>query len=133
MGKKSLPLVAAAVLVAFGALGSGQDQAKDSLEQQVSALREEVRALRAELDETRALADETAAYLQRRSKSAADMSQVLSASEEAGFTFGINPRSRELLLEGWRRELSDAQKGVPGAPKPAPAETAGRERPAPRR
>ncbi len=117
MGRLSIPFLVAALFIGASAFSYAQDDAA-SLTQEVAALREDVAALRAELDEANALLDSTLAYLDRRSKSAAQMAGVLSASEEAGFTFGINPRSRQLLLEGWRKELSDRQKDLPGKPAP---------------
>ncbi len=121
MERLCIPFLVVAAFVGASALTHGQD-AKASLEGQVLLLREDVAALRTELDLTRALLDETVSYLERRSKAAAELARVLSASEEAGFTFGINPNSREILLAGWRKELADRQKGVPGAPPPAPAD-----------
>jgi hypothetical protein len=66
-------------------------------------------------------------YLEAQAKSAASMASVLDESEKAGFTYGLNPDSRHLLLRGWREQLATAQKDVPEAeappPEPAPAKT----------
>lgn len=43
------------------------------------------------------------------------------AAREAGFAAGINPHSRELLLEAWAARAAAAAKGLPGAPsQPSP-------------
>ena len=60
-----------------------------------------------------ALAQARAEYIDAQSKAAKAMVDVLDAAEKAGFTFGINPESRELLLKGWREELDTLQQGVP--------------------
>ena len=54
-------------------------------------------------------------YLDAQAKSAAAMEKVLDDAEKAGFTYGINPDSRHLLLRGWRDQLSAMQKDLPGA------------------
>jgi hypothetical protein len=65
------------------------------------------------MGESRALAEKTARYLSEQAKAAAQMQHVLDESEKAGFTFGINPDSRILLLAGWHEALAAAQKDVP--------------------
>lgn len=119
MERLCIPFLVAAAFVGASALSHGQD-AEANAAHEVGALREEVALLKAELEETRALVDETVAYLARSSKSAAEMATILSESEAAGFTFGINPLSREILLAGWRKELAERQKGLPGTPQAPP-------------
>jgi hypothetical protein len=63
-------------------------------------------------------------YLQAQASAADAMRATLAASEEAGFTFGINPESRHILLDGWRRQLAATEKDVPGAPAPQAGEGA---------
>jgi hypothetical protein len=46
------------------------------------------------------------------------MESVLDESEKAGFTYGINASSRELLLSGWRDQLAAQQENLP-SPLPA--------------
>jgi hypothetical protein len=104
-----------------GAAQAGDDPAAATAAE-VEELRGEIDSLRAELDETRALLDETVHFLHENAKAAKAMAAVLDASEKEGFTFGINPRSREVLLEGWRKNLSAQQKSVPGKPAEEPAE-----------
>jgi hypothetical protein len=50
------------------------------------------------------------------------------AAREAGFAAGINPRSRELLLEAWAARAAAAAKGLPGAPEPSAPEEGRRPR-----
>jgi len=54
-------------------------------------------------------------YLDAQSKAARGMARTLDESEKAGFTYGMNPESRHVLLKGWRAQLSALQKDVPGA------------------
>ena len=54
-------------------------------------------------------------YLQAQSKSAGELVKALDESEKAGFTYGINPNSRKVLLKGWRDFSGTMQKDVPGA------------------
>lgn len=58
-------------------------------------------------------------YLQQQAKAATQMQETLDASEKAGFTYGINPESRHLLLAGWREKLASERNGVPGEAGPA--------------
>jgi len=51
---------------------------------------------------------QTTRYLEAQSKAAAALQEALARSEKEGFTFGINPRSREILLAGWRESLASA-------------------------
>lgn len=50
------------------------------------------------------------------------------AAREAGFAAGINPHSRELLLEAWAARAAAAAKGLPGAPEPSAPEEGRRPR-----
>lgn len=54
-------------------------------------------------------------YLQKQAKAAETMSTAMDAVEKAGFTFGINPASRELMLSAIRAQSTEAAKSVPGA------------------
>lgn len=70
------------------------------------------------------------AYLQKQASAAKQMQATLDASEKAGFTYGINPESRHLLLAGWRDKLASELSGVPG--DAGPAEKAAKAERAPR-
>ena len=122
-----LHLIVILFLACFAGVTSstfGQDEAKADLEAEVQALKGEVTELRAAIEDSQSRLDEMVKYLQQNQKAAQELNSALAASEAAGFTFGINPKSRELLLAGWRKQLSAVQKGVPGGPaKEATAET----------
>ena len=63
-------------------------------------------------------------YFDLQAKSAAAMEASLDEAEKLGFTYGINPNSRHVMLRGWREQLANVQKDVPVAEippeKPAP-------------
>ena len=91
----------------------------EKLEGELAATRQHVEALAAELTAANGRLTAVVKYLDAQSKGAAGMSSTLDASEKAGFTYGINPDSRLILLEGWREQLAGIQKGLPAVP-PAP-------------
>ncbi len=121
MRRQMIVILFLASLVGVSALSFGQDDAKANLEVQVQALSQEVAELRGILEDSEARMNEVHKYLKQNQTAAAELGRVLTASEAAGFTFGINPESRELLLAGWRKQLSAMQKGVPGTPAEAAA------------
>ena len=117
-------------LIATGclALAAFQNGQNADTEARLAAAEKDVADLKAKfaehekaVGESRALAEKTAKYLSEQAKAAAQMQDVLDASEKAGFTFGINPDSRILLLAGWRESLAAAQKDLPLPPAPPPA------------
>lgn len=126
----TLALCAGAVLLALRAPAQDPppDEQKNDLEARVESLEkalavtiQQVDALSDELAEAAALMDQTVSYLRVQARSAEEMSSTLDLAEAEGFTFGINPRSREVLLAGWRQTLADARAGVPGAKAEAEA------------
>ncbi len=96
------------------------DHKTEILEKDIVATRARVEELSAQLADTRADLDAVLKYVAQQSASAKNMAKTLDESEQAGFTFGINPDSRHILLHGWRESLAAAQKDVPAA-KPASA------------
>ena len=129
----SLPLLAALSLLLAAALTHGQDETQASLEDRVAALQVEVATLRTDLEEARTDLETVQAFLEKSAKEAEAMRGVLDQSEEAGFTFGINPRSREILLQGWRKQLANQAKGLPKKQAPDAGEPAANSRAWPRR
>lgn len=115
MQSRFVPALVLVILVGVATAPLGQDAEKAGLEAEVQALSAEVAELTSRLEEAERRVDQAVEYLERSQKAAAEMTKTLAASEEAGFTFGINPKSRELLLEGWRKQLSELQKGVPAS------------------
>jgi len=65
------------------------------------------------------------AQLEAQSKASSDLLIALDSAEKAGFTAGINPRSREILLSAWRAQAKvsiSAAKGKDGKGKEQPKE-----------
>jgi hypothetical protein len=123
-----LSLIATGCL-ALAAYQSGQTADAEArlaaVEKEVDALKKTVAEHDKALAESHALAEKTARYVAEQAKAAAQMQVTLDESEKAGFTFGINPDSRILLLAGWREALNAAQKDLPLPPTPPPAEKNG--------
>jgi hypothetical protein len=132
-------------LLAVGGLAAGHLASRPALEARASAnqdLAERVRALESELAtveaqlatvaadaaEQRRLLDQTVTYLGRQASQAEAMIGVLAESEERGFTAGINPKSREVLLAGFRALMKEAQQGLPGEQQGEQQAAGGRRR-----
>lgn len=111
----------------------------EALEKEVAALRAQVgappapgtvdlAAMQKELAETRAMAKQLVVWVNAQAKGAEALSAVLDESEQKGFTYGINPDSRTVLLAGWREFNAGMQTDVPEPPPspPEPAKTRGR-------
>ncbi len=94
----------------------GSDPRVESLTAEVAALKQKNDALATEFEDTKALLEKTLAYLDAQAKHAATLATTLDEVERLGFTYGINPESRQTLLRGWREQLSAAQQDVPSAP-----------------
>lgn len=92
-----------------------------ALEKDTAALRKVVEAQAKDAADAKVLAEKGARYAAEQAKAAAAMLGTLDESEKAGFTFGINPESRIVLLRGWRDALAAAQRDVPALTEPAPA------------
>jgi hypothetical protein len=101
---------------------AGADHKIEILEKDIVTTRARTEEIAAELAQTRAVLEATVKYLAEQSNSAKSMAKTLDESEQAGFTWGINPDSRHILLKGWRDELAATQKNVPTLPtsKPVP-------------
>jgi hypothetical protein len=96
-----------------------------AVEKDVADLKAQLAANEKAAGESRALVEKTARYLTEQAQAAARMETTLDESEKAGFTFGINPDSRILLLAGWRESLAAAQKDLPLPPAPPAADKNG--------
>lgn len=132
--KKNLGLVLLSCALVLSGLGFSQSPPQetdpkleriDRLERDLVDSRARAEAIAAELAATRALLADVVGYLADQSQSAKSLAETLDASEAAGFTFGINPESRHILLRGWREHLATLQQPVvvPPAPKPAGAKS----------
>jgi hypothetical protein len=93
----------------------------DALAKDVAALQKVVETQTKDATDAKILAEKNAKYAAEQAKAAGAMLETLDATEKAGFTFGINPESRVLLLNGWRTALEAAQRDVPALPAPATA------------
>ena len=94
------------------------------LENDLISTRTRCEALATDLSETKATLARVVHYLDAQALSAGTLAGILDESEKAGFTAGINPSSREILLAGWREHLTAMQRDVPvlpAPPAPAPA------------
>ncbi len=100
----------------------------DALAKDVAALQKLVETQTKDATDAKILAEKNAKYAAEQAKAAAALIETLDASEKAGFTFGINPESRVLLLSGWRTALEAAQRDVPALPPPAPAKATAQAR-----
>ncbi len=113
-------LLASAYALAPAAPQGPADARIEGLVKDVADAKARVEQLSAELKETRGMLESTQKYLDAQSKAAKAMADTLDESEKAGFTYGINPDSRHILLRGWREQLGQLQQGVPSLPAPRP-------------
>lgn len=125
--KKTFPiaLLCLAAGLALPSVGAPALQEQEALDGRVAALEVALAKEQKAHAETRALLDQTIEYVRTQAQTAEKMMAVLDAAEAAGFTAGINFRSREILLGGFRDVWSTAQKDVPGG-KQAPQQPARR-------
>ena len=118
----ALGLASAALLCGFAFTNPAvQDPAAarvEKLEKDLAASRLRVEALSTDVADLKKQMAATLQYLQVQAKSAAAMASALDESEKLGFTYGINPNSRHVMLAGWREQLAAAQKDVPTAEIP---------------
>ena len=63
-------------------------------------------------------------WIQAQAKQAESLAAALDTSEKEGFIYGINPKSREVLLAAFRAHAATLRAAVPGQ-APAPADGAG--------
>lgn len=113
------------------------DKKIERLEKELVATRERTESLATSLARTQLVLDDVLKYLAAQAEGAKSVAKSLDESEAAGFTWGINPDSRKILLGAWREQLARMQAGLPeprpepGAPKPPEADKT--KRPLPRR
>lgn len=87
----------------------------DKLKRDVTRLNREVASLKQAQGPSLDEYNEVIAYLHTQAASATALKQVLVESEEKGFTYGINPDSRIVLLAGIEDLCSSLESGVPGS------------------
>lgn len=108
---------------------AGQDPGVDrieKLETDLAAAKLRIEALSTEVADAKKKLAAAIKYVDSQAKAAGAMAVVLDQSEREGFTYGINPDSRHLLLRGWRDQLATAQENVPEVEAAPPAPTAGK-------
>lgn len=91
-----------ASLLSFGpapAAGGQQDPNKV-----LAALREQITELETQVEDCKR-------FMQQQAAAGKELTEALARSEAEGFTAGINPRSREVLLEGLRLQAKAMQAG----------------------
>lgn len=81
----------------------------------VASLETEMILLKAQVSQTRAGNAQLATFVRAQADSAQKLAAVLDDSEAKGFTYGINPDSRTVLLAGLREFLAGMQQNVPAA------------------
>jgi hypothetical protein len=135
--KKTLVLVGTAVLCGLALAQTPPQRTPterlEALEKDVVELRVrldaqaanagEILALKKELFETRAIVDQLTQWTATQAEDALVLSRVLDEVQEKGFTAGINPDSRILLLGGLRGFLLGMRRELPkviAPPAPPP-------------
>ena len=109
-------------LVLCAASGPQQSQLTDELFEiraELEAQAAELGALREQLASSAESMQSTLSYLSAQASASSALDQSMTAAEAAGFTAGINYRSRELLLAGLRAYTRAQRAGLPGAGGPA--------------
>lgn len=129
LGSAACVLLASAFALAPSPLQSSADTKLEALQKDLAETKARVEQLAGELKETRGLLEATHAYLDAQTKAARSMADTLDASEKAGFTAGINPDSRQLLLRGWREQLGQLQQNLPVLPPAKSAAKSGTKQP----
>jgi phosphoglycolate phosphatase-like HAD superfamily hydrolase len=120
--------VFASVLLASSMAFNAAAQVQDPMQQRLDAIQKDIlesqkrsEQMNEDFKALRKTIEDSQKYIEAQSKAAKSMAEVLDDAEKKGFTFGINPESREVLLRGWHDELGVLQQGVP-APLPPPKE-----------
>jgi len=116
LGSLAFVVGALACGLAFSQNPAVQDPAGqriDKLEKDLAASRLRVEALSTEVGDLKKQVTAAVKYLEAQSKQAAAMSGVLDESEKAGFTYGLNPDSRHILLKGWRTSSRPRRRTCP--------------------
>jgi hypothetical protein len=85
-------------------------------------------ALQAQITELEAKVESCQDYMKQQAAAGKELTEALARSEAEGFTAGINPRSREVLLEGLRTQAKAMQSVDAKEPSKATGRRQGRRR-----
>ena len=120
LSRTALPILAACTGLLL-APRSGDSQVAEDLEATVTRQAAELVALQGRVEALEAFA---------RSQASAEEAFAAAAEKarDAGFTAGINPRSRELLLDAWAAKAAATRSAAPGGGPEASEEPAPRRR-----
>ena len=119
--KRDALRTAAAGLLGVGLLAASSPTATQApsslpgqdLEPRVKALEDEIETVRGQLEEMQQAKAQLEAFLAAQARSADALRASLATSEDEGFTAGINPKSREVLLAGFRSYLDTLEAAAP--------------------
>lgn len=97
-----------------------QEAAVQDVEPRLAALEAELETVRGQLEDMQAAKGRLDAFLAAQARSAKALRASLASSEKEGFTAGINPKSREVLLSGFRGYLDTLEAVSPDDESPEP-------------
>jgi len=118
---KAFPFAVCGVLLLVATTPAfNQSPPKDDPTAELQVLRGRLETLEREAKQNAAQLVQWQRYVESQAKAAQAMQETLARSEKEGFTYGLNPRSREILLSGWREQLAAMQRDLPTA-KPVPS------------
>lgn len=86
----------------------------EQMKRDLTRLNQEVAALKAVKAPKPEEFQEVVAYIQTQAAASSELKRVLAESEEKGFTYGINPDSRIVLLAGFEKFATALESSVPG-------------------
>ena len=133
LGSVGLALLVSGLAVAQGGGTPRPEEKIERLERDLVESQKRVEKLAQKCADQQVEVARIVRYLEQQAESSKALEAALDDSEAAGFTFGINPESRHILLRGWREHLAVLQKDVPSLPDAAkPKSEPVAETPAPR-
>jgi uncharacterized coiled-coil protein SlyX len=108
-------LVGAAVLASLApsAIRGAQDDAPIELEPRVVALEAQLETMSKTVDELAQKNAQLERFFAAQSRQASALRTSLADAEKNGFTAGINPKSREVLLAGFRGYVDGIEAALP--------------------
>lgn len=111
--------LAAFALLAVAFLPSAQQQPKDGPMDRLQVVERDLAQAKDKLARQETELAELKAWMAAQQAAAKAMQATLDESEQAGFTYGINPESRTTLLRGWRAQLEAAGRAGKSTSVPA--------------